>query len=300
MLPYDGPQMKQLGGKSTYFFLKHTALGNLYREADFRAAKRILLCSDALSGEEKTLLDKAALRLHPNDGMYVPSCAQHYISVGLSAVRCIEDALHESHRGADVRTILVFPSGYGRVLRFLKVRFPDADITISEIDSLALDFCKHLFSVKSIMSQRDFSRLVTVERFDLIWCGSLMSHIDEKAAADLLRFFYDHLTPAGVCVFTTHGQLSADWMQKKTQTYGMTKHARQQVLSDFHENGYGYADYWNHLGWGISLVSHERMRRIALSVAQWNEAFYREHGWDNHQDVYGFAAPRLNNSGTQT
>src|ERR1700751_191323 len=82
-------KMKQLVEKSTYFFLKRTALGSLYREADFRAAKRILLCSDALSGEEKALLDKVVLRLHPNDGMYVPSCAQHYISVGLSAVRCI-------------------------------------------------------------------------------------------------------------------------------------------------------------------------------------------------------------------
>lgn len=284
--------MKQLVGRSTYFFLKHTALGNLYREADFRAAKRTLLCSDTLSGEEKVLLDRVVLRLHPNDRMYVPSCAQHYIHVGLSAVRCIEDALRESHRGpTDVRTILVFPSGYGRVLRFLKVRYPDAGITISEIDSGALDFCKNLFSVKSIMSQRDFSRLVAPERYDLIWCGSLLSHINEKAAADLLKFFYDHLAPAGMCMFTTHGQLSADWMEKKNQTYGLTNHARQQVVSDFHEKGYGYADYWNHHGWGISLVSHERMRTIALNIAQWSEAFYRERGWDDHQDVYGFVAP---------
>jgi len=287
--------MKQLIEKTTYFCIKHTALGDRYREADFNAAKRSLLRSDALSGEEKALLDKVNLRLHPNDGMYVASRAQHYLAVGLSAVRCIEKALDESHPGVDVRTILVFPSGFGRVLRFLKVKFPGAEITISEIDGVALDFCRRLFSVKSIMSQRDFSRLATAERFDLIWCGSLMSHIGEKAAADLLRFFYDHLTPGGVCVFTTHGQLSAEWMRKKTQTYGLTERARKQVLSNFHETGYGYADYWNHHGWGVSLVSHERMRKIALSVARWNEAFYCEHGWDNHQDVYGYAAPRRTN-----
>ena len=44
--------------------------------------------------------------------------------------------------------------------------------------------------------------------------------------------------------------------------------------------------------YGVSLISPERMRAIAHRVGQWHEVFYQAHGWDNHQDVYGFAIPR--------
>ncbi|MCH7760116.1 class I SAM-dependent methyltransferase [candidate division TA06 bacterium] len=260
----------------------------LYRAADFRSAKEKLLFSNALSDEEKALLSKVSLRVHRNDEMYKPIDARHYLSVGLSAVRCIENALDKSNGDKAVRHILDFPCGYGRVLRFLRVRFPDANITVSDINPVALDFCKRIFSVKSVMSDKDFNKLSLSGKFDLLWCGSLITHIDEKATTDLLKFFHDHLSPGGLCVFTTHGQTSVEWIQGKRETYRLTEVAQQEVLSQFHEKGYGYADYKNQRGIGISVVSHDRMLVIARSVRQWNETFYLEQGWDNHQDVYGF------------
>ncbi|MEF9426794.1 MAG: class I SAM-dependent methyltransferase, partial [Candidatus Mariimomonas ferrooxydans] len=94
-----------------------------------------------------------------------------------------------------IRSILDFPCGYGRVLRFLRARFADADITISEINPVALDFCKREFSVKSVILDKDFSKLSLTCKLDLIWCGSLITHLDEKAATDLLKFFHDILSP---------------------------------------------------------------------------------------------------------
>ena len=236
---------------------------------------------------DKALLDKVSLRVHCNDGMYMPSGARHYLSVGLSAVRCIEKALEKSNRTNAVGSILDFPSGYGRVLRFLKAKFPKADITASEIDTSKLDFCKDVFSVKSVISDIDFSKLSLSGKFDLIWCGSLITHIDERATADLLKFFYNHLSPGGLCVFTTHGQLSVKWIEQKTQTYRLTASAQHQLLSQFYDKGYGYADKNQH-GYGISVVSHKRMLSIARNVGKWNEIYFQEREWDNHQDVYGF------------
>src|SRR5262245_54325854 len=109
---------------------------------DLHYAKRSLLSSHALSDQEKALLDRVSLKIHGNDGMYVPFHAQHYLSVGLSAIRCIEDVLHRSQGDRGIRCILDFPCGYGRILRFLRARFPDAEITGVELNRTALDFCR--------------------------------------------------------------------------------------------------------------------------------------------------------------
>jgi SAM-dependent methyltransferase len=264
-------------------------LRTLYRAKDFRSAKEKFLISNDLSDKEKSLLNKISLRVHSKDGMYQPKAALHYLSVGFSALRCIENALMESKEDKAILHILDFPCGFGRVLRFLKVRFPDAEITVSDIDPAALDFCKRVFHVKPAMSGKDFSNLSLSGKYDLIWCGSLISHIDEKAITDLLKCFHDRLTHGGLCVFTTHGKISAEWIQQKKVTYRLTEMAQRKVLSQFHEKGYGYADYNYQRGIGISLVSHDRMIAIAHRVGKWKEIFYLERGWDNHQDVYGFS-----------
>lgn len=88
--------------------------------------------------------------------------------------------------------------------------------------------------------------------------------------------------------FTTHGQTSVKWIQENRQTYGLTASSQRELLSQFHKRGYGYANYKNQHGYGISVVSHDRMLSIARSVGQWDEVIYLERGWDNHQDVYGF------------
>jgi SAM-dependent methyltransferase len=221
--------------------------------------------------------------------MYAVSSDEEYLSAGLSALRCIQYSLNCSNKNYKVRTILDFPCGYGRVLRFLRAKFRDADVTVSDIDPEAVDFCTRVFAAIPEMSNREFSRLSISRRFDLIWCGSLITHIDETAATHLLRFFHDHLAPGGLCVFTTHGQRAANWIEKNLHTFGLTEDAQQQVVSRFYESGYGYAEYPNRHGCGISLVSHERVQAIAYSVGEWKESCYLEHGWDNLQDVYSFS-----------
>jgi SAM-dependent methyltransferase len=257
---------------------------------DFRGAKKDLLRSETLSREEKNWLKRVSLEIHPGDRMYVGSGARHYLSVGLSARWCIDNALSRSCKNKSVRSILDFPCGYGRVLRFLKVRFPNAKIVGCELDPMAVEFCKRVFSVRTIISNENLGTLSIPERFDLIWCGSLVTHLDEKRSSKILRFFYEHLAPGGICVVTTHGRTSVEWMHSKPEAYvGLSASAQQKLLSEFHEWGYGYADYESIVGYGISVVSHERMVKLACSVGQWTESFFVEGGWDNHQDVYGFA-----------
>jgi hypothetical protein len=54
-------------------------------------------------------------------------------------------------------------------------------------------------------------------------------------------------------------------------------------------NSYGYSDFQESPGYGISLAAHPRMSSLARSAGAWHEVLYLESGWDNHQDVYAFA-----------
>lgn len=267
---------------------------------DFRVAKQRLLSSTELTSEEKGILDKVSLRVHSADTMYEDSNALHYLSVGLSASRCIRETLSRTPAAYRVGSILDFPCGYGRVLRFLRAMFPTSEITAAEIDSTALDFCRRSFPVTTLLSKTTFSDVSLPHRFDLIWCGSLFTHIDEDASSNLLRFFHDHLSDQGVCVFTTQGQHSIDRLQSKKTTYGLTDNAQQKVIRDFLSKGYGYADYSNTPGYGIAAVSSQRIRELARGVGEWHEVLFLEHGWDNHQDVYAFAMqPNKGHGGRQ-
>ena len=68
----------------------------------------------------------------------------------------------------------------------------------------------------------------------------------------------------------------------------MTENEQRKVLREFQEKGYGYTDYTNNEGYGISIVKQERLNELAKSVGDWNQVMFLERGWDNHQDVYAF------------
>lgn len=224
--------------------------------------------------------------IHANDGMYQTMQARHYLATGLSAIRCIEAGIDDA---SEVRHILDMPCGYGRALRFLKLRFPKADITACEIEREALDFCGSHFDVATILSQNDIRNLRTAMEFDLIWCGSLLTHLTETAASEVLRFFYERLTPDGLCVFTTQGETSARWIESGLESYGLPKQKLDDLLRDYRHSGRGYSDYNGQSSYGISLLSRKAVSEIAATAGEWHEVVFMEHGWDNHQDVYGFS-----------
>jgi hypothetical protein len=116
----------------------------------------------------------------------------------------------------------------------------------------------------------------------------LITHLDPTATAGLLGLFYRHLAPGGTCVFTTHGQTSAEWIESRRYTYLLDESVQKTIVSDFHESGYGYAGYESGSPYGVSVVSRDRMTTIAAAVGDWREVCFLEHGWDEHQDVYAW------------
>ena len=124
----------------------------------------------------------------------------HYLSVGLSALRAIEDALGDAP--APPRRILDLPCGHGRVTRVLRARFPDAAITVCDLDRGGVDFAAARFGARGVYSVEDFRELDLGEAFDLIWVGSLVTHLPELHTRRFLDCMARHMAPRSVLVAT--------------------------------------------------------------------------------------------------
>jgi SAM-dependent methyltransferase len=97
-----------------------------------------------------------------------------------------------------VRTILDLPSGHGRVLRYFRAAFPDALIAACDVDTDAVDFCARSFAAKPIYSTIDIEAIPLEGTYDLIWCGSLFTHIHADQWHALLQLFSAHLSDSGL------------------------------------------------------------------------------------------------------
>lgn len=265
-----------------------TRLGFVDAKDALIAARDALLASEAVAEQEHTLLHRVSLDIHRHDDMYVPGHADHYLTMGLSALGVITDALNASGRTSPVNRVLDFGCGFGRVLRMLEAQFNEADIFASELNSTALAYCESVFSVQGFQSNVDVKQVDNAGQFDLIWCSSLIPHIDESSATDLLRFFHENLASGGVCVFSTHGLKSLEALQAGMFSYNLSARTQEGILTGYRRDEYGFGNYRFREGYGISLSSREKIEAMAVSVGDWSEVMFKPGGWDSHQDLFAF------------
>ena len=153
-----------------------------------RLQKQRLLSDPSLTESERELLTKVSSRIYFNDGMYDGDGA-HYFKVGLSAIHCIDEAL-ERAKLTEVRTILDLPCGSGRVMRFLRQRFPQCTGSPPASWKLGrVEFCVRTFGAEPALSSLNLDEVSLGKQFDLIWCGSLVTHLNEHGIAALFRLF---------------------------------------------------------------------------------------------------------------
>lgn len=212
--------------------------------------------------------------ISPHDRMFAGD-VEHYEWVGRSAVRWIRHSLKAAGK-EPVKSILDFPCGYGRVMRRLAIAFPQAELTPCDIDREAVDFCVDAFDAIPAYSSTDPSEL-DLGQHDLIWCGSLFSHLrDWEPFLDLFR---RSLTPDGLLVFTTLGRPAAELM-REGDAHGLTD--TEPILHDFDQHGIGFASFPNREDYGITLASPSY---VTDKLEGWTLVSYTEGAWANHQDV---------------
>jgi len=117
-----------------------------------------------------------------------------YLAVGRSALRAIRLA-QLAARKPDFLTILDFPSGHGRVLRWLHAAYPRAQLTASDLLTDGVDFCRNTFAATGVYSNAEPTAAMFLERYDLIFVGSLLTHVDIDQWDRLIDLWHALLAP---------------------------------------------------------------------------------------------------------
>jgi len=203
----------------------------------------------------------------PSDGMF-QNDRYHYFSCGASALGCILHAIGISGIAKPNR-ILDFGCGAGRVTRWLRVAFPDAHIEACDIREGDLAFVKRYFSAKTWISGIDVANLNPPGSYDVIWVGSVFTHLSAETSTNLFNKLTEWLNPDGVLILSFHG--------------------RYVLHRDFVDNGYGYADYPKEFGlgpgYGISLSKSAWWISLLESRTNIRLVCLTERVWDRHHDV---------------
>jgi SAM-dependent methyltransferase len=222
------------------------------------------------------------------DGMYSPTSERHYFAVGESAIENIFNALDIARRPpTSVRNVLDYACGYGRVLRWLKVAFPDATLLGVDADPKAANGAEMVLNVPTRPLDVTLASPVPGGKFDLVWIGSLFTHLRATETARVIRFLAEQLEPGGLIVFTTHGHLVANRLSSRERLYNLSEQDAESLLRELHTTNYGFSPYNGMLDYGISVAHPKALFDMAMD-AKLEPILFVAAGWASHQDVFAF------------
>lgn len=222
--------------------------------------------------------------------------AQHYFTVGEEAAQLVVRMLLANMR-CPPAAILDFPSGSGRVTRHLRAMFPEARIGACDLYREHVDFCARQFGAEPIMSTENLDRLEIEPEWDLVFCGSLLTHLPESLFWPTIRFIVRALSPTGIALVTLEGRRAEDIQDHEWKLIDDPRF--EKIRRGYHRRGFGFADYSGDMR---RLFPSQSTYGIALAKPSWVMAGleqmpdisilgYVERAWDDHQDVVVFGRP---------
>lgn len=150
------------------------------------------------------------------------------------------------------KTILDFGGGHGRVSRFLPHYFPDADIYVSEVKESALRFQKEVLGHKIIAHTDVASSFHPEIKFDLIFAGSVFTHLNRADFETWARVLIKSLSPDGMLIFSVHN--TKDLSFSTQADFLFTELTEDQIISEVEDRLSDSKKY------GVSYVSEAYLR----------------------------------------
>jgi SAM-dependent methyltransferase len=249
-----------------------------YLEAGLREATGLMFAKTGRSD-----WPRVSLVVDWKDMMYEGYPA-YYFSSGYSALFCVRRALEKAAKRSP-GSILDFGCGHGRVLRSLAADFPHARLTAADLDAGGVNFCTKTFGATPVYSSTDVSRVSFKTKFDLIWVGSVFTHLRAERWLGLLELFRSMLAEEGLLVFSTHGgEVERRLREGQCGWYGLDHARASEILHGYDTRGFGYSDYRKSRDYGVSVSSPEWVSRQIVE-AGFEPVLCQKNGWDDCQDV---------------
>jgi len=170
--------------------------------------------------------------------------------------------------------------------RYLRAGFPNASITFCDLDESGAEFCAREFKGTVQQSRPELSDVEFGQGFDVIWVGSLFTHVNLDRTGRWLKHLCSALTPDGVLIATFHGRWSIE-VQKMVPM--MDDNSWKEIVRAYQEDGFGFAPYQKHENYGVSLACPSKVVEIVEGIEGVRLLCYQERGWSGNHDVLGVA-----------
>ena len=252
-------------------------------------------------------------RIHKNDTMIGGTSTEMlkvYNRIGDGAYRLILHGLSLTNRQPeDIQSLLDFGCGYGRVNRVLAQNFDPQKISVFDIDQTAASFCAKEFGVKAIKFNQNWDwHEAPFETYDLIWVGSVFTHLSKPHTNEMLGFLATLLQENGVLIFTTHGEeaiqrLASGFFGEQFQAY------LAEVRDNYDKTGFHFIPYqqpdldilpFEHKkqqDFGMTWMSEAYVRKIMADITGGDLRLleFKPKGWEGVQDAFFFERVKVSN-----
>ncbi len=220
----------------------------------------------------------------PRDEMVFPGAEAQYFEIGRRALELITLAARLCNRPSYQR-ILDLPCGHGRVMRWLRAAYPQAEITACDLNRDGVDFCRDRFGATALYSEPDLRALGPDASFDLVWCGSLLTHLPIEVALRTLDCLFDWACDDGVILFSTQGRYLSSVLARGEGDYADNVDV-VSLLDEYTRTGAAFQPYYEDPAghYGLSLLSPEFLLRHLQSRPDIIVRGFHEQAW-GVQDV---------------
>lgn len=221
-----------------------------------------------------------------------------YFKIGFDAVKIVKDVFVSAGK-TEPKRILDLPCGSGRVTRHLRLLFPKSEIVGCDLYASHVDFCSENFGTKAAYSKMDLD-LLNLGFFDLIFCGSLLTHLPLKQFNKCLTFLKRSLGPNGVAIITLEGRHTLHIQEWKWKLCPDAVFETARLA--FEQTGFGFSNYSERVKetfhkndeYGVALVSPIFYFRELYRDPQVRILNFSERKWNDHQDVLVISRPGIN------
>jgi len=220
----------------------------------------------------------------PGDGMLFEDRREEYFAIGRRALELIQFSGALCDKPHYPR-ILDLPCGHGRVLRWLRAHYGYAKITACDLDAAGVDFCARTFDATPVLSQPDLGRVQFPEPFDLVWCGSLLTHLPPETWPGVLDSLERWTAECGVIVLSLQGRFYTSLLAR-----GRTDIAenidKAALVREFGQRGVSFQRYFEtpQEPYGVTVTTPEVVGRWLQSRPNLIVRAYLEQAW-GIQDV---------------
>jgi SAM-dependent methyltransferase len=213
------------------------------------------------------------------DGMVTEGRENEYYELGRRALDLIVFGARLTGKES-FASILDLPCGHGRVLRWLRAFYPGAQISACDLDKDGVDFCVNHFDAQGLYSNPDLRSLSLKARFDLIWCGSLLTHLPETQWRQTLDCLCDWVQECGVVVFSTQGRYMASLIARQEADFADNLDTGS-LLRDYHANGRAFQPYFENAAgnYGLSLIAPDFLLQHLRARSDVIISSYLEAAW---------------------